>query len=482
MDILNLYEEYLADHRREYSDVYGSEAERRVADFYGVKEYFYDQMRELLEFYVAPGKRVLAVSSGVGFVLKWARPEYGVGIELSSRLVEEARKLHPEFTFHQCAPEDYSPQEKFDYILLIDGVNDMFDVQDSLERLAPACHKDTRLIVTSYNFMWKPLLQVAERWGMKRRSTKQNWLSLAHVEQLLTLADFELTTYTRKLLFPYKVPFLSNFMNKFLAGIPLLNRLCLVNVMVARPMQKTGAEGEKYGVSVIIPCKDEAENIEAAILRTPEMGKHTELIFCDDKSVDGTPDVVRSMQAKYPDKDIKLIGGPGICKAENVWTGFDAATQDVVMILDGDLTVPPEALPKFFKAITSNKGEFINGTRSIYPMREDAMRLANIFGNKAFSLLFSFILNRTITDTLCGTKALWRKDWLKLKDFLGSWGINDRWGDYELIFGAARLGLKHQDLPVRYMERVHGVTKMTGRLKNALVMLRMCIAAYRKFS
>ncbi|MGE4422345.1 MAG: glycosyltransferase [Pseudodesulfovibrio sp.] len=477
--IFDLYERCRKEHRQEYIDVYDARAEERISDLTGAKGYLYRKLRDMVRFYVEPGKRVLAVNADAGQYLAWTEPSYGVGIETAPKLVEEARKAHPEFTFHTCAPEDFEATEQFDYILILDAVNNMFDVQAALERLQGACHPGTRLIITWYNFIWKPLLRFAERRGMKRPSTPQNWLSKAHIEQLVTLAGFEPTAHTRKILAPYKVPVLSELINNYVAGLPVINHLCLMNIMVARPVP--AVDRGQFGVSVIVPCKDEADNIEAAVLRTPEMGSHTELIFCDDKSTDGTPDVIRRMQQEHPDKDIKLVNGPGICKAENVWTGFNAATQDIVMILDGDLTVPPEDLPKFYNAMALGKGEFINGTRSVYPMRDDAMRLANIFGNKAFSMLFSYILSQSVTDTLCGTKVLWREDWLRLKGLLGSWGINDRWGDYELIFGAARLGLKHQDLPVRYMERVNGETKMTGRLKNAMIMLRMCLAAYRKF-
>lgn len=478
--IFDLYKACRQEHLQDYLDVYDVRAEQRPGDQRGSKRYYHEKLKDLICFHVTPGKRVLAINADDGHALAWSRPSYGVGIEAAPNLVEVARNNHPDYTFHHCVPEEYEPNEQFDYILIIDAVNNLFDVQATLERLQPACHDKTRIIITWYNFMWKPLLKLAERLNLKRPSTPQNWLSTAHIKQMLALAGYDDTAHNRKILFPYDVPLISPLLNDYVGGLPLINHACLMNVIVARP-KPMPTRRKQFGVSIIIPCKDEADNVEAAVLRTPEMGKHTELIFCDDKSTDGTPDVVRKMQKEHPDRDIKLVDGPGICKAKNVWTGFNAATQDIVMILDADLTVPPEDLPKFYNAIANNTGEFINGTRSVYPMRDDAMRLANVFGNKAFSLLFSYILNRSVTDTLCGTKVLWRKDWLRLRELLGSWGINDRWGDYELIFGAARLGLKHQDLPVRYMERVHGETKMTGRLKNALIMLRMCMAAFKKF-
>jgi glycosyltransferase involved in cell wall biosynthesis len=235
-------------------------------------------------------------------------------------------------------------------------------------------------------------------------------------------------------------------------------------------------------VSVIVPCKNEFENIAAAINRIPEMGSHTEIIFCDDNSTDGTADEVRRLQKENPKRDIKLLAGPGICKAENVWTGFNGATGDVLMILDADLTVMPEKLPQFLDVLATGYGEFINGSRMIYPMQSDAMRGLNLLGNKFFSLIFQIILGQTIKDTLCGTKVFWRKDWLKIQSMVGTWGIKDRWGDFDLLFGAAKLQMKIIDLPIYYQDRIHGVTKMTGRLKNAAIMCRICWTAFWKLT
>jgi glycosyltransferase involved in cell wall biosynthesis len=233
-------------------------------------------------------------------------------------------------------------------------------------------------------------------------------------------------------------------------------------------------------VSVVIPCKNERDNVEPAVARMPRMGAHTEILFCDDRSTDGTPMEVRRVQRAYPDRDIRLVDGPGICKADNVWTGFRAARGDVLMILDGDLTVMPEELPYFFAALTEGAGEFINGSRLVYPMQNNAMKTGNLIGNKLFGLAFSFLLDQRVKDTLCGTKVFWRRDWPRIERRLGTWGVRDLWGDYELLFGASRLQLRIRDLPVHYQERIYGVTKMTRVFANGLRMLRMCWAAWWK--
>lgn len=480
-DLLELYEGIRRLHRIDYIDCLNRNAPTRLSEL-SSRRYFYRLQMQMLRFVIPAGKRVLCLCADAGEFLDMLEPSVGVGVEASAAMIEVAKKQYPQYTFIEAQAEDYVPDEVFDFILLPYAVNCIFDVQKVLANLQKGCDKDTRLVMIYYNFLWKPLIQLGEFLGMKRRFPNQNWFSVRHMELLLRLEEYELTRTKYGILFPYRIPLVSDLINRLLASLPFVQNLCLINMLVVRSAKAAQLRGTPLpGVSVVIPCKNEAENVEAAVLRIPSMGSRTEVIFCDDKSTDGTVAEVLRMQQLYPEKNIRLVEGPGISKSRNVWTGFDAAREDVLMILDADLTVAPEELPRFYDALVSGKGEFINGTRMIYPMRNRAMRIANLLGNKFFSLTFSYILGDYISDTLCGTKVLWRTDWQKIRPFLDTWGINDRWGDYELIFGAARLGKKHQDLPVHYAERVHGETKMTGRLKNGWIMLKMCWAAFRKF-
>ena len=253
----------------------------------------------------------------------------------------------------------------------------------------------------------------------------------------------------------------------------------MTHVVVAR-MSPPPVPKETLSVSVIIPCKDEKGNVEDAVRRMPRLGGQTEIIFCDDKSTDGTPEEVMRVRSRYPQQQIRLEQGPGICKSKNVWTGFNAATSDVLMILDADLTTMPEELVYFMDAIASGQAEFVNGSRLVYPVPKGAMNGANMLGNKFFSVAFTFLLGQRVKDTLCGTKVLWRSDWQRIKPMLGSWGTEDRWGDYELLFGAAKLHLKILDLPVHYQERIYGSTKMTKVFRNGLIMLKMCWHGFLK--
>lgn len=440
--------------------------------------YYYSSLARLLGHIVETGKRVLCVNCETGFLLEALKPAYGVGVDISEEMVEVARENYPQFTYQQTFPEDFAGSEQFDYIL-INNVGDIVDVQKAMLRLQSSCERQTRLLIYNYNHLWEPVIAVAEKLGLKIPQTEQNWLSERDLMGLLSLSGFEWLKTYKTVLFPKYIPLLSAFANRFLAKLPLLNRLCMVEVLVARPVQ-AHVDPASLSVSVIVPCKDERGNIESAVTRIPELGRTTEIIFCDDKSTDGTADEVRRMQRLYPHRNIRLVDGPGICKSKNVWAGFESATGDVLMILDADLTVMPEELPYFVDALAGSGAEFVNGSRLIYPVPKTAMKGANMVGNKLFSAAFSYLLGQRIKDTLCGTKVIRRSDWLRVQPMVGTWGTMDRWGDYDLLFGAAKLNLRILDQPVHYQERIYGSTKMTKVFKNGLIMLRMCMHGFRK--
>ena len=460
--------------RRAFQDAVAA----RRDDWVRSNKYFYNGLKRLLQFIVEPGKRVLAVRCQTGHLLGSVKPSYGVGVEIGEAMVSLARKQHPGLQFIQADPEKLSLSEKFDYILF-DHIFDTVDILRAFEAIREHCTPDTRLLIFNYNQLWEPILEIASKVGFRSKFVEPNWVSENDIRGFLKLAGFRPVRSHRRFLFPKWIPLFSWLLNNVFARLPGLRRLCLMQVMVARPLSAPGRE-EEVTVSVIVPCRNERGNVQSAVERIPDMGKETEILFCDDKSTDGTPEEVRRMERQYPEKNIRLIEGPGICKAENVWTGFRAARGDVLMILDADLTVMPEELPMFLRALVSRQGDFVNGSRLIYPMQQNAMKFTNMVGNKIFGLLFSFLLDQRIKDTLCGTKVLWRKDWLRLEKNLGTWGIKDLWGDYELLFGASKLHLEIVEVPVHYQERIHGVTKMTKVFLNGMRMLRICWCAWRR--
>ena len=441
-------------------------------------KYFYDLVGKELKTLIGDAGRLLFVRCQTGKLLEFVHADSVNAVEVSPQMAGIARQKHPQADIRVMDPEKGLPAGPFDTVLIQD-TTDMVDIQAMLDHVRAACLPHTRVVIHTYNHLWEPLIGMAEKSRLKTPKVEPNWLSVSDYEGLLRLSGFELLHVSRRVLMPFKVPLLGHLINKFISWMPLIDRLNLCHFIVARPDPQPRSPSE-YKISVIIPCKDEKGNIRSAVERMPELGRETEIIFCDDKSTDGTPDEVRLMQAEFPHKNIRLVDGPAISKSRNVWAGFAAATGDILMILDADLTVMPEELPRFVAAIASGKGEFINGSRMVYPMQGQAMKFANMLGNKGFASLFSYLLGSTVRDTLCGTKVLWRKDWEKIRLMIDTWGAEDRWGDYELLFGAAKLNLRIVDLPVHYQERVYGDTKMTRRFKNGLVMLRFCWAAFLK--
>jgi glycosyltransferase involved in cell wall biosynthesis len=276
-----------------------------------------------------------------------------------------------------------------------------------------------------------------------------------------------------KLLIPLYIPLLSELINRFVAPLPFFRAFNLLNIAVTRPLHRQAPRHAAPSVSVIVPARNEAGNIETAILRTPKMGPDDELIFIEGHSTDDTWERIVEMKERYQAKrSISIARQSGKGKGDAVRQGFALATKELVMILDADLTTPPEELPRFYAALVSDKGEFINGSRLVYPMEKEAMRFLNMVANKFFALMFSFVLGQRFKDTLCGTKVLTRANYLKLaahRDFFGDF---DPFGDFDLLFGAARMALRIVEVPVHYRERTYGKTNIQ-RWRHGLILLRM---------
>jgi hypothetical protein len=461
------------------SIVQSAEANAADRDYHiSRNRYFYDLVGQELKTLIGNAGRLLFIRCQTGKLLEYVQASSLTAVDVSPKMVEGTRQKYPQADIRVMDPETALPEGLFDTILIQD-TTDTVDIQAMLTLVSSVCLPHTRIVILTYNHLWEPFVSFAERSNLKSPKVEPNWLSVRDYENLLSLSGLEMLHVTRRVLMPFGIPLLSRLINKFIAWMPGIERLNLCHFIVARPAPRPQPISE-LKVSVIIPCKDEKGNVRSAVERMPHLGRETEIIFCDDKSTDGTPDEVRLMQAEFPHKNIRLVDGPAISKSRNVWTGFRAATGDVLLILDADLTVMPEELPRFVEAIASGKGDFINGSRMVYPMQGQAMKFANMLGNKGFATLFSYLLGSPVRDTLCGTKVLWRRDWEKISSMIDTWGAEDRWGDYELLFGAARLNLRIVDMPVHYQERTYGDTKMNRRFKNGLVMLRFCWAAFLK--
>lgn len=440
--------------------------------------YYHKELEKYLRFLIPPNSSIIEIGSGTGELLKALNPSRGLGIDISSKMVEAAKELFPDLQFEVGDLENLHVEEHFDYVLLVDVIGHVNDIQLAFKELHKVCKPETRIIIVYYNYLWEPVLKFAEKIGLKMRQPLQHWLSLEEISNLLFLNNFEVIKKRYKLLLPVYIPFLSGIFNKFLANMPFLWKLSLNEILIARPMEMR-KPADEVTCSVVIPCRNEKGNIEQAVLRTPDMGKHTEIIFVEGHSEDGTFEECKMVEQKYSQRDIKVLTQDGKGKGDAVRKGFSHSKGDVLMILDADLTVPPEDLPKFFDTIVSGKGEFINGSRLVYQMENNAMRFLNLLGNKFFGKAFTYILEQRITDTLCGTKVLWREDYVKIFDGREYFGNFDPFGDFDLLFGAAKLNLKIIEIPIQYRDRSYGKTQIS-RFRDALLLLRMTFFALRK--
>ena len=443
--------------------------------------YFYNDDYSYMKFLVGDGMRVLDLGCGTGQLLNALKPSYGVGVDLSSNMVSIAQKNYPNLDFIQGDVEDKkvisSIQGPFDYIVLSDTIGYLDDCEEAFSKLHSLCTADTRLIIAYYSWRWQPILTLGEKIGLKMPSTEMNWLSTEDTIGFLKLADFETVKREWRQLVPRSLFGLGSFINHFIGTLPLIRRLSLRNYLVARSMHKAGLK--KPSATVLIPCRNESGNIENAVKRIPNFCDDIEILYVEGNSQDGTLDEIYRVIETYPDKDIKVLVQDGKGKGDAVRKGFNSARGDVLMILDADLTVPPEDLPKFYNAITSGKGEYINGTRLVYPMDDQAMRFLNFLANRTFSVLFTWLLNQRFTDTLCGTKVLTKKNYEKIVANRAYFGDFDPFGDFDLIFGATKLNLKIVEVPIRYSAREYGETQIS-RFRHGWLLLKMVLFAYKK--
>jgi SAM-dependent methyltransferase len=457
-------------------------SEQGAADrekFWRRAAFFHQEDLRYLRFLIPEGLRILELGCGIGNTLAGLKPSFGLGVDFSPAMIAQARRLHPDLQFIVGDVEDpeflASLPGPFDVILILDTIGSLDDCQTMFEALHELCSRETRVIVVYYSHLWEPLVHLAEWIGWRARQAEQNVFSPADIHALASLSDLEVIKAECRLLSPLRLFGLGPLINRFISILPLIRNLSLRHYSVCRSLRKT--QDNLRSASVIIPARNERGNIEAAIKRMPRFCDDLEIIFVEGHSSDSTAAEIKRVAETYSDWDIKMMAQPGEGKADAVFTGFAVARGDVLMILDADLTVPPEQLPKFWRSIASGKGEFINGSRLVYPMEEGAMQFLNLVANKAFSLLFSWLLNQRFTDTLCGTKVLRRSDYKRLQAGRSYFGDFDPFGDFDLIFGATKLNLRCVEVPIRYSARSYGETQIS-RFRHGILLIKMVIFAF----
>lgn len=461
--------------RRHYWDREAVNVEKR-SDW---RSYYHERLSQILAQLVPPGSRVLELGCGQGLLLNALKPSQGVGIDFSPEMIRRARERFPTLTFIEADVHDLPELDPFEFVILSDLINDIWDVQALFQALHRVTTCRSRVIINTYNRLWEFPLWLARKVGLGRPVLFQNWLTLEDVANMLYLAEFEMIRTWDEILWPIRTPIIAPFMNRFLAKIWPFRWFDLTHFIVARPNPKNETLRKKPRVSVIVPARNEAGNIEDIFRRVPEMGGGTELIFVEGHSTDDTYAVIERAMKAHSQRHVKLFRQEGQGKGDAVRLGFLHAEGAILMILDADLSTPPEELPRFCGILLSGKGEFANGVRLVYPMEGEAMRFMNLIGNKFFSLAFTWLLGQPVKDTLCGTKAIWKRDYERIAANRVYFGDFDPFGDFDLLFGAAKLTLKICDVPVRYRERTYGATNI-HRWSHGWLLLKMVLFATRK--
>jgi SAM-dependent methyltransferase len=445
----------------------------------GWGQFYHLRVTRILQTLVLPGQRIIELGCAYGDLLAALEPSVGVGVDFSAEMIKFASARHPQLRLVHADAQELDIKETFDVIILSDLVNDLWDVQQVFQTVASLAKPHTRLIINTYSRLWEVPLAVTERLKLARPTLNQNWLTVEDITNLLQLTNFQVIRHWSEILCPVNIPILQSFLNRFVVKLWPFRLGGLSNFVVARPIPREDAVPDKPLVSVIVPARNEAGNIDQIFERVPEMGRGTELIFVEGHSTDNTYEAIERAMNLRSKRKCKLFKQSGSGKGDAVRLGFAQAEGDILMILDADLTVPPEDLPRFYEALASGKGEFINGVRLVYPMEGQAMRFINLLGNKLFSLGFSWTLGQPIKDTLCGTKVLWKEQYEIIAANRSYFGHLDPFGDFDLILGAARSNLHILDLPIRYRERRYGSTNIQ-RWKHGLLLLRMAfVSAFR---
>ena len=448
---------------------------------HGPSGYYHSLLIHYYRNFIPAGLRVLELGCGHGDLLAALKPSIGIGVDFAGEMVRCASAKHSDLFFLVADAHTFRLKKKFDVVILSDLVNDLWDLQAVLHNIIPHCHSGTRLIINFYNNLWRLPLSAVRFLGLGAEMLEQNWFAPNDVVNLLQLAGYEVVKHQANILLPFKIPVLSTFANRILAHLVPFRWFAMTNFIIARtkPSVIQNNESQVPRVSVIVPARNEAGNIEDIIRRIPELGKGTETVFVEGHSTDNTFEAIEKALTKFPERNCKVLRQTGRGKGDAVRLGFEKSTGDILMILDADMTVPPEDLKRFFTTLIERNGEFVNGVRLVYPLEEQSMRFLNILGNKFFSLAFTWLLGQPIKDTLCGTKVLWRKDYERIADNRAYFGNFDPFGDFDLLFGAARLNLKIAEMPVRYRTRVYGDTNI-NRWRHGWLLLKMVVFAAKR--
>ncbi len=403
-------------------------------------------------------------------LIEWLPRDEDGGLLLSQINATVKRTVGREEDF----PDLRSEMDQGTTILINGALNHHNDIQGLLEGLKSRLSRTSRVLLVLYNPYLRWLYALANRLGIRRGEMPTTFVTRVDIDTLARLSGFAVVRQRLCGYFPWRLWGFGNLINRVLPLVPVLRWYALTYIVVLRPLITQLPEG----VSCVIPARNERGNIEDALRRFPDLGCPTEIIFVEGGSSDGTWDEIRRVAEVYGSKfRIKVVKQTGRGKANAVRLGFSHATHPLLTILDADLTMPPELLSRYCQAYWDGLGDFINGSRLVYPMEGEAMRFLNRIGNVFFAKALSWVLDVPLGDSLCGTKLMTRRDYARMTTWRNEFGDFDPFGDFELLFPAAVLGLGIIDIPVRYRARTYGSTNI-HRFSHGFELLKMVVIGF----
>lgn len=446
--------------------------------------YFRKEVARLVLSQIPPQSDILDIGCGDGMLIEMSNARFAMGLDINETFIDRLSAKQESNFIGLSQAIEYSDVakfgRKFQYVVMAGLLEQVYDILTVFRKVRELTSQDTRVIIVSYSRLWQPFFRLAEKLGLKSSFPIQNWVPVSEISNLGQQSGFEIVKSQRAILIPFNIPGLSRWMNRWLAPLPIIRQFAFTHLTVMRPVTQSV---DVASVSVVIAARNESGNIASILDRMPKLAPEQEIVFVEGNSSDDTWDEIsRSCQERrssgYP-FTLKAFQQTGVGKGDAIRLGFEESTGDVLIILDADISVPPEELPRFIDCLREGNAEFVNGSRLVYGMDSGAMRFLNLLGNRFFGSLFTFLLGQPIRDTLCGTKALRRDKYLEIAANRAKFGDFDPFGDFDLLFGAAGLNLKIRDQPVHYKARTYGSTNIS-RFRHGILLLKMSWVAARK--
>jgi hypothetical protein len=418
------------------------------------------------------GFEISSLSRYYDRLIQWRSREEDTGYLLDQIDCEKKEKIADLESF-----PDLSGEKNQRTIVLLNGnQNFHFDIQELLSGLKAKLSRTSRVVLVGYNPYLRGVYWLANAMGFRKGPLPVTLVTKTDLHNIVKLSGFEVVKTRPVGYVPWHLFGLGSFLNRIIPVVPFLNLFCLAHVTVLRPL--ISEKESRPLLSIVIPARNERGNIENALIRLEAFDGEKEVIFVEGHSNDETWEEILRVQKKYEDRyRIVACQQTGKGKGDAVRLGFQKASGDLLTILDADLTMPPELLNRFYNAFCEGQADFVNGTRLVYPMEGEAMRFLNLLGNVFFAKALSWVLGVRLADSLCGTKLFARHDYARMQAWRADFGDFDPFGDFEMLFPAAILGLGVVDVPIRYRARTYGTTNIS-RFRHGLMLLKMTVIGF----